>query len=318
MYGRVISLADVPTQLFARSDAHAKALDLMFAAMPVAGAAPRARIDFCSGRLELPTRPADELLGDIQCWHEPDGVTVEHETGMTARVSGGTATIRGDGPHLALVLRWICQPVLAYLLTPFDRFLLHAGAVSRGDTALLLLGESGSGKSTATYAALRAGWDVLGDDHVVTRRTGDAIEVFGIPKPLAVPADVASALSAGARRMHDERDRWEIPSDVIAGGWRRVASAVAVRHAESSRGEIEATDRLRLLRELIAAFPASGSREPLARFMPLAGAVSRASHSDLRLGRDPAHRVEDTGELLERILARSALGATSVAEDQSR
>lgn len=305
MYGRVISLADVPTQLFATTDAHARAMDLMFAALPTAGAAPCARIDFRPGRLELPTRPPDEALGDIQCWHEPDGVAVLHETGMTARVSGGTAIIRGGGSHLELVLRWICQPVLAYLLTPFDRFLLHAGAVSRGDSALALLGPSGSGKSTATYAALQAGWDVLGDDHIVVRRAGDTIEVTGIPKPLAVPSEVATALPPGARRMHDERDRWEVPSDVIAAGWRRLAGAVAVRHSESPQGDTAATDRLRLLRELIAAFPASGSREHLARFIPLAAAISRASHSDLLIGRDPARRLEGAGELLERIMAGS-------------
>lgn len=306
MYERIVSLADVPTLLRAASQAHATAMERMFAALPTTDAAPRAWIDFGPGHVDLPAGPADEFLGDLQCWHAPGGVVVEHMTGMTARVSDGIATIRGDGPDLDLVLRWICQPVLAYLLAPFDRFLLHAGAVGREGSALLLLGQSGSGKSTSTYAALRAGWAVLGDDHVVLRRTGDAIEVTGIPKPLSVPAEVARDLPASARRMHDERDRWELPAEFIAGGWWRLASAVAVRHADSPEGSIEATDRLRLLRELIGAFPASGSREPLARFMPLAAEVSRAAHSELRLGQDPAQRVEGAGRLLERILARSA------------
>lgn len=306
MYERVVSLADVSTLLCASTEAHATALEQMFAALPTTDTAPRARIDFGPGRVELPTGTADELLDDVECWHEPGGVAVEHMSGLTARVSGGTATIRGDCPDLDLVLRWICQPVLAYLLSPFDRFLLHAGAVGREGSALVLLGQSGSGKSTATYAALRAGWDVLGDDHVVIRGTGDAIEVTGIPKPLSIPGEVATDLPASARRLHDERDRWELPSEFIATGWRQLASAVAVRHAESSRGDAAATDRLRLLRELIAAFPASGSQEPLARFLPVAAAISRASHSDLRLGRDPAQRVEDAGRLLDLILAQSS------------
>jgi len=311
MYERVVSLADVPTLLHAEGQAHAAAMDQMFAALPDTEAAPRARIDFGPGRVELPTDPPDELLDDIQCWHEPGGVAVTHLTGVTARVSGATATIRGDGANLNQVLRWICQPVLAYLLSPFERFLLHAGAVSRDTSALLLLGESGSGKSTVTYAALCAGWDVLGDDHIVVRHTGDVIEVTGIPKPLSVPAEIATYLPAGAQRMHDERNRWEFPSTVIAGGWRQLSSAVSVRHSDLPRGSIVPTDRIRLLRELIAAFPASGSREPLARFMPLAAAVSRISHSELRLGRDPAQRIEGAGELLEGILAR---GATPMAE----
>lgn len=311
MHGRVLLLADVPTELHPATDAHAEALDLMFAALPSTKATPRAHIDFGPGHIDLPTRPRDEFLGDLQCWHEPGGVVVEHLAGMTARVSGGTATIRGDGEDLALVLRWICQPVLAYLLAPFDRFLLHAGAVGRDDQALVLLGQSGSGKSTTTYAALRAGWDVLGDDHVVIRRASGGVEVTGIPKPLSVPSEIATDLPAGARRMHDERDRWELPSEFIATGWRRLSSAVAVRHADSPAGTVEPVDRLRLLRELIAAFPASGSREPLARFMPLAAEISRLSHSELRLGRDPAQRVEGAVALLERILAT---GAGSMAE----
>jgi hypothetical protein len=280
--------------------------------VPTTDAAPRARIDFGPGRVELPARPADELLDDIECWHELAGVAVEHMDGLTARVSGTTATIRGDcddRDDLGLVLRWICQPVLAYLLAPFDRFLLHAGAVSRDGSALLLLGESGSGKSTATYAALCAGWDVLGDDHIVIRRANDAVELTGIPKPLSVPAEVAIDLPAGARRLNDERDRWELPSDLIAGGWQRLSSAVAVRHASSSDGRVEATDRLQLLRELVAAFPAAGSRELLGRFLPLAAVVSRVSHSELRLGRNPASRVEGAGRLLEQILLAQGEGS---------
>ena len=303
MHGRVLLLADVPTELIAATEAHAGALELMFAALPSTDATPWARIDFAPGRIDLPARPCDESLGDLQCWHEPGGVVVEHVSGMTARVHDGTATIRGDGADLALVLRWICQPVLAYLLAPFDRFLLHAGAVGRDGRALVLLGQTGSGKSTSTYAALRAGWDVLGDDHVVLRRGSSGIEVTGIPKPLSVPGEVAADLPHGARRMHDVRDRWELPADVIATGWWQLSSAVAVRHADSLGGEVEPVDRLRLLREIIAAFPASGSREPLGRFMPLAGELSRLSHSELRLGRDPGQRVERAPALLERILA---------------
>ncbi|MCK9487722.1 MAG: hypothetical protein M0R73_13695 [Dehalococcoidia bacterium] len=302
MYERVVSLADVPTLLSTSSEAHAAAMAQMFGALPTSDEAPRARIDFGPGAIALPAGPPDESLGDVQCWHEPGGVAVEHMSGLTARVSEGTATVRGDCPDLSLVLRWICQPVLAYLLAPFDRFLLHAGAAGREGSALVLLGQSGSGKSTATYAALCAGWEVLGDDHVVLRRTGKGIEVTGIPKPLSVPGEVAGDLPAGARRMHDERDRWELPSALIAVGWRQLASAVAVRHADSPEGAIHPTDRLRLLREMIAAFPASGSHEPLTRFLPLAATVSRDAHSELRLGRDPARRVQDAGRLLGRIL----------------
>jgi hypothetical protein len=175
------------------------------------------------------------------------------------------------------------------------------------------MGQSGSGKSTVTYGALRAGWSVLGDDHVVLRRGPEGIEITGIPKPLSVPGEVAAGLPAGARPMpDDERRRWELPAGLITGGWHRLVGAVWVRHNSAARGELVPVDRLRLLRELIAAYPASGTREPLSRFMPLAAEVSRASYHELRLGRDPATRLGDAaamlGEALERSVALSSAG----------
>ena len=70
---------------------------------------------------------------------------------------------------------WYCWFVNAITMLPAgdrDRYPLHAGGVLVGDTAMLLLGASGQGKSTLTYAAARAGHGVLHEDTVHVAAAG--------------------------------------------------------------------------------------------------------------------------------------------------
>lgn len=54
-----------------------------------------------------------------------------------------------------------------------DLLFLHAAAVHRGGRALLLLAESGGGKSTATWAAVHSGFALMSDE-LAPVRAGDA------------------------------------------------------------------------------------------------------------------------------------------------
>ncbi|HEX2078251.1 MAG TPA: hypothetical protein VHG08_11100, partial [Longimicrobium sp.] len=60
----------------------------------------------------------------------------------------------------------VLEMLALWLLTGLDRVPLHAAAVVRGGTSLLLAAPSGVGKSTLTYAALRSGLRVLSEDTV--------------------------------------------------------------------------------------------------------------------------------------------------------
>ena len=73
------------------------------------------------------------------------------------------------------------------LVTPLDRQPLHAAAVARDDTAVLLAGPSGVGKSTLAYAAARAGLTVLAEDtvHLQTQ----PLRAWGLPGYLHLPVD---------------------------------------------------------------------------------------------------------------------------------
>ena len=68
------------------------------------------------------------------------------------------------------------------LVTQRDRWPVHAAAVVRNERALLLVGPSTAGKSTLSYACLRAGWQLLAEDAVYVSLEGEASPVvWGIP-----------------------------------------------------------------------------------------------------------------------------------------
>jgi hypothetical protein len=60
-----------------------------------------------------------------------------------------------------------CSPLIPAAIEDSDWCMAHAGAVGRDGRFLLLLGSGNAGKSTATLACIRAGWDYAGDDFVL-------------------------------------------------------------------------------------------------------------------------------------------------------
>lgn len=74
------------------------------------------------------------------------------------------------------------------LLTRLDRYPLHAAAVVRNGRAFLLVGRSGVGKSTLTYAAVRRGFDLLSDDLVFVQGRPD-LRIWGHPVGLRLPSE---------------------------------------------------------------------------------------------------------------------------------
>ncbi|MBI3982829.1 MAG: hypothetical protein HY337_07945 [Gemmatimonadetes bacterium] len=60
----------------------------------------------------------------------------------------------------------LLEPLTLFLLGSQDRQPLHAAAIVRRSVAIVLAGPGGSGKSTLTYAARRAGYTVLADEAV--------------------------------------------------------------------------------------------------------------------------------------------------------
>ena len=59
-------------------------------------------------------------------------------------------------------------------------YLIHAGAVSFDDQALLLIGDSGAGKSTTAIALVSAGCSYLGDDGCMIREHSGDVELLAL------------------------------------------------------------------------------------------------------------------------------------------
>lgn len=66
--------------------------------------------------------------------------------------------------------------------------LIHAGAMAKHGTGVLITGKSGSGKSTSCLELLRAGYDYLGDDYVWVE-LGREIKVFSLYQTAKIEPD---------------------------------------------------------------------------------------------------------------------------------
>jgi hypothetical protein len=77
------------------------------------------------------------------------------------------------------------------LITARDRQPLHAAAVARSGRALLLVGRSGTGKSSVAFAAGRAGWTVMAEDEVFLQMS-PSFRVWVLPGPARLPAETAA------------------------------------------------------------------------------------------------------------------------------
>ena len=66
--------------------------------------------------------------------------------------------------------------------------LVHAGAMAKNGTGVLIPGKSGSGKSTSCLNLLRTGYDYLGDDYVWVE-IGEQTKVFSLYQSAKIEAD---------------------------------------------------------------------------------------------------------------------------------
>ncbi len=71
--------------------------------------------------------------------------------------------------------------LVTYRIAARGGILLHSAAIAKGGRAILLAGNSGAGKSTASKLALDAGWEVLSDDLNALMPEGAAWTVEKVP-----------------------------------------------------------------------------------------------------------------------------------------
>ena len=81
----------------------------------------------------------------------------------------------------------VLESLTLFILSDLDRQPLHAAAVARDGAVALLVGSAGVGKSTLTYAALRAGFRVFAED-IVWLQLRPGLRVWGLASRIHLPA----------------------------------------------------------------------------------------------------------------------------------
>jgi hypothetical protein len=122
----------------------------------------------------------------------------------------------------------VLEAMVLAVVTWLDRQPLHASAVVRDGTALLLHGPSGTGKSTLAYAAARAGLSVLSEDTVFVQ-LDPQLRIWGVPNALHLPPD--------ARRYFPELDGQ--PARLLPTGKHKVALRLAELGAANASSAVE-------------------------------------------------------------------------------
>lgn len=98
------------------------------------------------------------------------------------------AHLRSGAADAAGFRERVLDHLALFLVTHLDRHPLHAAGIERDGRAVLIVGSSGLGKSSLTYAAMRAGWKVLADDAVYVQR-GPHRRLWGVPRRIHLPPE---------------------------------------------------------------------------------------------------------------------------------
>jgi glycosyltransferase involved in cell wall biosynthesis len=297
---RVVEIAGVATRFQASDVERLRAVDSVIAGLPVHRGDHVLEVTFGTDATPTPEGRHDYADGAVRAWWRGDDLFLTHGR-FAAHVGGTRAQLSGDGEP-GRAFRQLFPYVVTHLLASRDLYVLHAGAVQRGHHAVLVLGGTGSGKSTVVVGALRSGWTALADDLVVVRLGQEGPEVLGIAKPLAVPADIVEAVPVPVHPIvGDVRGRWQVPADASSPAWFPVASTIVSAHGAASEGGFSALTSKELFEWLLYSFLARHERGRLRCYLRVAAALTCLESWQLYHGRDASTRVRQVEDLLQRI-----------------
>jgi len=278
--GVTVDLGGVPVALRASDGMRAQAIRSELGYVPLSHDEPVAQVFYGAHSGPLPASEPDEAQGDLRLWVGDGAVVVGHRSGMTAHVCGGVAEIGGYAPDLRRAFGHVASFALAALLAEHGCFLMHAAAIGRADATVLVLGDSGDGKSTLAAGARADGWSVLSDDLVLVRCGVQGPRVTGLAQPLAVPAEALPPGHAASGLPTDRRGRVVLPVDDHSPGWRAVTAIARVGHGEEDEPVVSRIPRHELLAPALRAMLA---RQPGTHSARFALAVTLAELPGLRL-----------------------------------
>jgi hypothetical protein len=237
--------------------------------------------------------------GHRQFGRHANGLVVRHGavTGFVNETTMALAGTSADPDALLDDYQTIFGSLMTRWLAYHNHFAIHAGAVARGQAALVLLGHPGAGKSTAAWGAHLAGFELLGDDTLFVR-VNQGIEVSGMRKPVAIAGELLSEIPVGASQDRftgeggGSRDRWALVPEMLTPGWHRVVGVLTPAHGTNPGGELVKSEGSPLLPLAIGVYYAADDSEQLRAWFPHAAKLARLPAWELRHTPDVDRRLE--------------------------
>ena len=248
----------------------------------------------------VPERPPDFRGPYGEHWDDGTTHWFRHHWGLTARVSPPHAWIGGpvSGHRRWVMVRNSMLFVLARLVLVRGRFLLHGAAARRDEgAAVLVVGPSGSGKSSLVYAAHQAGWLVCADDMVIVDPHEPGVLVQGVSRVPTLPGDVAPDVEGDALPQ-DGRDRRELTWFTLDTRPATIEAVVVCGHDDED-GRVTAISTAAALEALVPALVLSALPDPVTRWFPVGARLARGPCFELRHSADPLTRLGRAGALLD-------------------
>ncbi len=204
----------------------------------------------------------------------------------------------------------VLQVLVLEMLRGQDLFWLHAACVAHGGRAVLLVGQSGSGKTTSCLNLAGHGFDFLGEDRVFLRSDGSQTSLLAYPRDMAVTRETLSLLPFLRERVGPvsfTSRKLRVAAATLFPGLRQAAAKPGLilfpRVSDAARTTFRklpaAAALCRILpNSLLASHPAVSARH----FQALSALVSGSRAYEVAVGRD----TEAFPELVLRALERGA------------
>jgi len=95
-------------------------------------------------------------------------------------------------------------------------FALHAAAFrNKGGLGILLVGASGSGKSTIAFSAFSGGYPYVSDENVLCRRDVDGIRLLPFVNQIGLRGDAPGKIFYDILEHHPQYTFCQIPADIV-------------------------------------------------------------------------------------------------------
>jgi len=236
--------------------------------------------------------------------------------------SGSWFTVGGSPPVICGVLartpesadeppRYLLQSALLLALCAIGVYELHAAGLCTTDRALLLVGESGAGKSTTATALASAGCRYLGDDGLMIRRRADDVELFAHSPLFRLTENSLARFKALQGHASSDADgKWRFDASLAFPNryltyWRGPTALLFLARSSgraSVLSDLAPAEAVGLLVEQSSAFGLDAHSTPRQHLDLLAQLVARSYVARLELG---SEWLDDPAGAAQRLLERT-------------